>query len=208
MKADSRLTAQFEALGKTVDELRAEFKNEQFQQWSVSALGLVRMVFEEGSPHYKVLEEAAAETRGEGRVRPQHKNAAYGAFRAAKADYESGHLSRLRSLVVAEVGDDVLEQAEALHLSGYKDPACILARVSLELALREFCDREGIAHAQVDKMNADLAKAEVYNKSMQKQITAWAGKGNDAAHGDWDEYTGDDVKDMIGGVRRFIAEHL
>jgi len=57
-------------------------------------------------------------------------------------------------------------------------------------------------------MNADLAKAGVYNISMQKQITAWAGKGNDAAHGNWDNYTKEDVADMINGVQRFIAENL
>ena len=85
---------------------------------------------------------------------------------------------------MAEVGDDVLEQAHDLLTSGYKDPSCILARVSLELALRDLCDRGGIVHAKLDKMNADLAKAGAYNKSMQKQVTAWAGRGNDAAHGD------------------------
>ena len=95
-----------------------------------------------------------------------------------------------------------------LHLSGYKDPACILARVSLELALKDLCDREGIAHAKLDKMNADLVKAELYNKGMQKQITAWADKGNDAAHGNWDQYTNGDVEAMIAGVRRFIADYL
>ena len=207
MKADSRLTAKFETLEKTVDDLRAEHNNEQFQRWSVSALALIRMVFGEDSPHYTVLEKGAANTR-DGRAHPQDLNASFGAFRAAKEDYESGHLSRLRSLVVAEVGDDVLEQAEILHVNGYKDPACVLARVSLELAIKDLCDRENIGHGKLDKMNADLAKAELYNKSMQKQITAWAGRGNDAAHGNWDAYTGDDVNDMIVGVRRFIAEHL
>ena len=207
MRADSRLTAKFETLEKTVDELGDEFTSQRFHQWSVSALALIRMVFGEGSPHYTVLEGGAADAR-KGRPHPKDINTAYGAFRAAKEDYESGHLSRLRSLLVAEVGDDVLEQAEDLLGHGYKDPACVLARVSLELALKDLCDREHIGHGKLDKMNADLAKAELYNKSMQKQITAWAGKGNDAAHGDWEEYTSDDVKDMIGGVRRFIAEHL
>ena len=207
MRANSRLTAKFEALDKTVDELSAEYDKDQFQQWAVSALALIRMVFGEGSPSFKVFEGGAANASPR-HAFPKNKRACYGAFRAAKDDYESGHLSTLRSLVVAEVGDDVLEQAHDLLTSGYKDPSCILARVSLELALRDLCDRGGIVHAKLDKMNADLAKAGAYNKSMQKQVTAWAGRGNDAAHGDWDQYTGDDVKDMIDGVRRFIAEYL
>ena len=207
MRTDSRVTAKFDALEQTVDDLRAEHKSEEFQQWSVSALALIRRVFGEDSPHFKVLGEGAAATR-QGRAHPHDLNAAYGAFRAAKEDYEDGHLSRMRSLVVAEVGDDVLEQAEVLHAGGYKDPACILARVSLELALRELCDRGGMAYGKLDKMNADLVKAELYNTSMQKQITAWAGRGNDAAHGKWDQYTDGDVEDIIAGVRRFIADHL
>ena len=57
-------------------------------------------------------------------------------------------------------------------------------------------------------MNADLRKAGIYNVGMQKQITAWADRRNSAAHGDWHEYTDDDVKAMIEGVNRFIAERL
>lgn len=57
-------------------------------------------------------------------------------------------------------------------------------------------------------MNVDLCKAGLYNVTKQKQITAWAGLRNDAAHGDWDKYTSDDVQDMIKGVRRFMADFL
>ena len=208
MKTHSRVAARFEELEKTADEFEADgFDHKKFHQWSVSALGLIRLVFGEDSPHHQILEEGIGQIRSLGPY-DEYLYVTFGAFSGAKEDYEGGHLSRVRSLVVAEAGDDVLEQAEDLLSNGYKDPACILARVSLELALKDLCDREHIGHDKRDKMNAELARAELYNKSMQKQITAWAGKGNDAAHGNWDQYTNDDVKDMIGGVRRFIAEHL
>jgi len=57
-------------------------------------------------------------------------------------------------------------------------------------------------------MNADLYKLGLYNSGMQKQITAWVDRRNNAAHGKWDAYTEEDVKDMINGINRFIAEHL
>jgi hypothetical protein len=72
----------------------------------------------------------------------------------------------------------------------------------------ELCTRQGIPHGKLDKMNADLCKAGIYNMGWQKQITAWAERRNKAAHGDWSAYNADDVEDMIKGVNRFIAEYL
>ena len=108
----------------------------------------------------------------------------------------------------AEILDDVIEQAAALVEAGYKDPACVLAGVALESSLKELSTLHGVGHGKMDKMNADLAKEGVYNKGMQKQITAWAHWRNKAAHGEWEEYTEADVHAMIEGVRRFMAERL
>lgn len=57
-------------------------------------------------------------------------------------------------------------------------------------------------------MNADLSKAGVYNLGMQKQITAWAERRNNAAHGKWNAYTEADVNAMIEGVTRLIADYI
>ena len=114
----------------------------------------------------------------------------------------------VRGLIQAEVFDDVLEQATELLQAGYKDAACIVAGVALETTLKELCTRNGIPHSKLDRMNADLCKAGIYNMGMQKQITAWAERRNRAAHGEWKAYNEADVKDMIRGVTRMIAEHL
>jgi uncharacterized protein YodC (DUF2158 family) len=39
----------------------------------------------------------------------------------------------------------------------------------------------------------------------QKQVTAWAGIRNDAAHGNYKGYTDEQVKLMIAGIREFIS---
>jgi hypothetical protein len=57
-------------------------------------------------------------------------------------------------------------------------------------------------------MNADLAKAGVYNLAKQKQITAWADLRNKSAHGEWGAYSAADTEDMIKGVERFVADYL
>lgn len=114
----------------------------------------------------------------------------------------------MKSLVKAEVLDDTTEQAQELLNSGYKDPACVVAGISLEVAIKEIATRHGLALAKLDKMNADLCKAGVYNVAKQKQITAWADLRNKAAHGDWKEYNAADVQDMLSGVKRFMADYM
>jgi len=99
-----------------------------------------------------------------------------------------------------------LVQAKELLASGYKDPACILARVALEASLKDLASRHTIAEAKLERMNADLCKAGAYNMAKQKQITAWAEIGNKAAHGEWAAYTDQDASAMVAGVEALIAD--
>jgi RiboL-PSP-HEPN len=129
-------------------------------------------------------------------------------FNAAKEDFEGGYLSTTRSLAQAEVFDDELEQARELQSKGYKDAAAVVAGVVLETTLRELCTRAGISHGKLDKMNSDLAKAGVYNVLNQKRITTLADIRNSAAHGKLDNFTPDDVDNMIRDVEKFVADHV
>jgi hypothetical protein len=57
-------------------------------------------------------------------------------------------------------------------------------------------------------MNAELAKAGVYNLLTQKKITALADLRNKAAHGKWTEFTPSDVEQMIAQIRAFMETHF
>lgn len=172
--------------------------------WSTSVLNLLQRVFTEDAVHFKQFQERFVSFSGwESGFRE-----CMAVFQSAKEDYEGGYLFNMRSLIQAEVFDDALEQATELLKAGYKDPACVVAGVTLETTLKELCSRHGLTHAKMDKMNADLCKAGIYNMGMQKQITAWADRRNKAAHGDWTAYSDADVEDLIRGVNRLIAEHL
>ncbi len=59
------------------------------------------------------------------------------------------------------------------------------------------CEDNQFATGKLDKTNADLAKAGVINKLVQKQITAWADIRNSAAHGRAHQFKPDDVASMI-----------
>lgn len=213
MKLDQMVVKRFEELIKkaqtveatrTSDEHFQYVQPEQFHEWATSAMSLLQRVFGEESVHYTNFSHHLSKFDCQADEFEQCR----GIFKAAEEDYKGGYLFNVKSLVSAEVLDDVLEQATSLLEADHKDPACVVARVALETTLKKLCDHQGISHGKLDRMNGDLRKAGVYNVGMQKQVIAWADRGNNAAHGNWDEYTAGDVKDMIAGVNRFIAEYL
>ena len=175
-----------------------------FSGWATSVLNLLQRVFGEKSIHFQHFSRDSVNV-GDSEY---SFRCVVAIFDAAREDYEGGYLFNLQSLVKAEVFDDMLEQATALLSAGYKDPACVVAGVALETTLKDLCSRNGIPNAKLDKMNADLAKMGLYNKGMQKQVTAWADRRNSAAHGDWGAYIDADVDDMIAGVTRMIADYI
>jgi len=56
-------------------------------------------------------------------------------------------------------------------------------------------------------MNADLAKAGLYDGLVQKRVTMLAGIRNKAAHADPAGLNDADVTDMIAQVERFVSDH-
>ena len=134
-----------------------------------------------------------------------------GALRALRRDYAAGYLSGVQSLVRAEVFADFLEMAEHLLEQDYKDPCAVLVGGVLEDHLRSLCQGRGIPlqisgkPKKADSMNNDLASANVYSKLDQKNVTAWLDLRNKAAHGKYDEYNADQVRNLLVGVREFAA---
>ena len=116
-----------------------------------------------------------------------------------------------QSLVRAEVFADFLEMAEHLLEQGYKDPCAVLVGGVLEDHLRSLCQSRGIPlqmsgkPKKADSMNNDLAFADVYSKLDQKNVTAWLDLRNKAAHGKYDEYNADQVRNLLVGVREFCG---
>ena len=116
-----------------------------------------------------------------------------------------------------EVFSDFLEEAKHFLDSDRKDHAAVIVGISLEKHLRQLCLNRGMEtekksnsatrHLKADALNANLAKAQVFTINDQKIVTAWLGLRNSAVHGDFDEYTDQQVALMIDGVRDFIARN-
>ena len=68
---------------------------------------------------------------------------------------------------------------------------------------------DGVKEGQnIESMNIPLRLADVYNLTVQKQVTAWAGIRNDADHARLKDYELSQVKLMRQGITDFIAKHL
>jgi hypothetical protein len=174
--------------------------------WCVKAKNLVSTSCGENSEHYRTLEQAANSLP----MANSHDAllVLQAVFGAAKDDFENGHITSIQSLVQAEVFSDELDQAREILGGKYKTAAAVIAGVVLETALRKLCVRHELSAGGLNKMNADLYKANVYNLLMQKRITTLADIRNNAAHGHPDQFTDADVADMIRQIESFLADHL
>lgn len=134
-----------------------------------------------------------------------------GILKALRTDYEQGHLESINELIHADIFGDFLEMAKYLLEEGYKDPAAVIAGGVIEEHLRKLCLKNGIDTLQgarpkkADAMNAELVKNSVYTKLDQKNITAWLDLRNKAAHGEYNEYTKENVSLMIQGILHFLS---
>jgi len=189
---------------KTKGEVGYHVDSAAIKGWGTSVLNLLGNAFGRDGDHYKEFQKHLSKFMGY----DYEYDYLVGIFLAAKEDYEGGYLFRMTSLIKAEVFEDTLEQAEALASATYKDAACVVNGVALELALKELCTKNEIEHGKADRMNTDLCKKGVYNLAKQKQITAWLDLRNKAAHGDWGAYNAQDVKLMLEGVRAFVGDFL
>jgi hypothetical protein len=134
-----------------------------------------------------------------------------GILRAVREDVADGYLSRLQALVAAEVFSDFIDMADHLLDAGYADPAASLTGAVLERGLRQIAlEREVKVRRRDDltSLNAKCAAAGIYNRLVQRRLQVWISVRNHADHGEFDEYSESDVREMIVGVREFLGTHL
>lgn len=192
--------------GSQYDEFPAQ---NDYYRFRTESMNLVRRSCGGDSDHYRELNRIA-ETKDTS-TNSYYFAHCFGVLEAAQRDFEAGLLFDMRALITAEVLGDFIEQSEVLLASGYHVPAASLAGAVLEDTLRKLCDKHDItvpASTKIDKLNADLARAGVYDKLVQKRIIAIADVRNKADHGHFDQFTKTDVEDMVKWVRSFCADYL
>ena len=138
----------------------------------------------------------------------------YGLFFSSFFIINSGLLITFKLLIQADVFESELEQAQHFLDNDYKVAAAVTAGVVLETAIKELAKNNGISiylegsnkPKKLDGLNSELKSAEVYNALRHKQIIELAHIRNKAAHGEVDEFSENDVKNMIRDIEGFLIE--
>jgi hypothetical protein len=178
----------------------------------MAGLAVLRDMFGEGHQAYLDFKSMT-----EGRS-PLGFSGAKAVLEVALDHLKNGWLGSISGVVAGELFSDFLEMAQHLSEETYKDAAAVIAGSSLEAHLKRvavlanvplsYVDAKGATRVKrADTLNTDLAKADVYDLNEQKQVTAWLGIRNDAAHGDYGKVNADMVALMISGIRQFIARY-
>jgi len=179
----------------------------EYNKWYSSAKNLIGKACSEQGIHYKQIEDIYTLNKGNSYYMP----GCLGVLESAYEDFKLDLLEDTKAIITAEVFTDFIEQAEYLLSENYKLPAAVLMRGVLEDSLRTLCKKAQIVLSdkpKLDWMNTELIKARIYNTNVQKQVTAWAGIGNSAAHMKIDEFSETDIKNMISGIISFNATFL
>ena len=121
-----------------------------------------------------------------------------GVVNSLRSDMDAGYIQSYTEIVHGELFADFIEMSQHLLNEGFKDASAVIAGSSLEAHLRQICQKSGIdttittavgtSSKKADRLNADLAGANVYSKLDLKNVTAWLDLRNKAAHGHYDQY--------------------
>lgn len=200
---ECRTSSKYEDLS----DLKREVKNEVLTLLEAT----IERVAPIGSAYRKHAEEAYAKY---GRDNGYIITILTGVLLALRADYEAGRLRSVAELIHADLFSDFLEMASYLHSEGYKDAAAVICGSVLEGHLRKLSEKLEIAVTaengrpkKADALNGELAVKGAYSKLDQKNVTAWLGLRNHAAHGEYDRYTSDQVALLLEGVRGFLGRY-
>ena len=132
---------------------------------------------------------------------------------SVKSDIQAGYLRSLEELIHGEIFSDFLEMALHLVDSGYKDAAAVIAGSTLEAHIKQLCSKYGVAienngkARKADTLNSELVKSNAYSKLDQKNVTAWLGLRNSAAHGNYSDYDKQQVSLLISSIRDFLTRN-
>jgi hypothetical protein len=226
-KLDARISTEIDDLVVTgrkfnehVTSSNDDIKGEQLAQISmwVTRLGqLVRKLYGEQSQHFFSYKSAHESPNFYKLSQYNYRQFTQmlGIAQAVQHEIENGLLVDLKSLAQGEVFADFLDMGEHLLNGGYKDAAAVIVGTVLEDGLRRLSTRLGLPTTSdegksitIDPLNNQLAKHNAYSKLVQKQITTWAHVRNKAAHGEYAEYTKEQVQMMLVFVQSFTADYL
>jgi hypothetical protein len=213
MKIEQKVIQKLEALITDGEiYLSASWEAETFiHEWKLSSLNILKTAIGEDSEYFKAFQKVSTGFSVKYDVHIYDRKEGIGILKAAKKDYEEGFIFKIQERIQAELFVDFLERAEYLYKSGDHEPAAVIAGCVLEDGLRKLCIKNEIElepDTSLNKMNTDLYRKEIYNKVVFQQIQSLAAIRNNAAHGKFNEFTKQDVQNMIAGIKTFMQQNF
>ena len=185
----------------------------EYQKHKTKAVVAVKKIGEEESEYYDQIKKIIDEN-GDKYIELLK---IIGVLEGLYQDLTDGYIFSFKELIHSDIFTDFLEQAEYLLRNGYKDASAIIAGCVLEQHLRNLCIKNDIEikkertskeyYRRSSELNNDLAKNAITSKNEKKQITAWLGIRNSAAHGNFEDYSENQVEYLILGIKHFISKY-
>lgn len=150
-----------------------KINEEKAFQWRLNCLQIIENSYGKNNHYYLDFERNSIHDRS---IHYDYVKNSLGILKAAKDDYENGYLFNARTLIEAEIFDDLLEQSEELLKKAYFQAAAIIAGCVLEDSLRKLCDRNSILlppKATIEPMNIELAKQGFTINSGKRRLLLW-----------------------------------
>jgi hypothetical protein len=179
-----------------------------FSGWSAAVDQFLIELLGPESVYYLDFDGASPATSAD--VPPAIKSACLQILYSLRDDLRKGRLVSLRALVTADMFSDFLEMAEHLLQNEYKDPGASLIGAVFEIGLREIAVANGLkvrTREDLTSLNNRLAEKNVYSRLAQKSVAVWIDIRNHADHGQFGEYTLENVKAMLTGVQDFLSRY-
>jgi hypothetical protein len=140
-----------------------------------------------------------------------------GIVEALRDDIKTGFLVSFSELVRGEVFQNFLDMAEYLCQESFKDAAAVIAGSTLEAHLKQLCNKNNIDTSstttdssvrlkKASQLNQELGKV-AYSLFDQKQVTAWLDLRNSAAHGKYNDYSIQQVRQFIEWLKDFTLRN-
>ncbi|MBU0691313.1 hypothetical protein KKC97_06955 [bacterium] len=176
-----------------------------FTGWATQTLTFLGDVTGRNSDYYiefSKCTEKVAESYAESGIR---------ILESLREDIGQGYIEKLEATISANVFGDFLEMADYFLSEKYKDAAASICGAALETGLRKILNLKGLSPKESDRLqalNEKCLKAEVYNKIRYGDVKVWKDIRDHAAHGEYNEYDAQQVRNMIDGTRGLLGEHL
>ena len=176
-----------------------------FNEWKVSCKNLLEKLVGRDSSYY---EDFIKDVKY---AQISNVDLGIGILRGLNEDLEMDMLSDIKNIAFAEIFTDFLEMAQHLLDNNYKDPAAFLTGAVLEDGLRKVCQKNGIQiriSDDISALNSKLSDKNIYTRLTQSQIQTWKKLRDNADHGNFQEYTIEQVKEFLTWTRKFLSEYF